>query len=92
MLIDLQSIVIFIGGVAIIGYIILLKVAEMYNSVTMANAYHFHNTKLPSVKQVDKALSSFRKSYQKKLKSHKMDKKEDDDGDENDPSYGNMYV
>ena len=91
MLIDWQSVIIFIGGVSIIGYLILRKVAEMFNSVTMTKAYHLHNEKLPSVKQVDKALESFRKSYQKKLRSHGMNVKKDDEVDENDPSYGNMF-
>ena len=65
----------------------------MWNTVTMAKAYHLNNTKLPTQAQVNRALEAFKKSYQKKLKNNKMDKEENKDKiDENDPSYGEgMY-
>jgi len=81
--------IIYITFLALVGTLIYRRVKEMYDAVTMAKAYHLHNQKLPSVKQVDRALTAFRKSYQKKLKTQKMDV--EDDSNEHDPSYGNMY-
>jgi len=83
-----ETITIYSAFFLLIGWIIFRKVRELWNSVTMAKAYHF-KTKLPSQEQVNRALDAFKKSYQKKLKNHKMSE-EGNEVDENDPSYGDM--
>ena len=76
----------------LIGALIFNKVRQLWNSITMAKAYNL-NKRLPSQEQVNRALDAFKKAYQKKLKTHKMNSKNNDDDDEideNDPSYGDM--
>jgi hypothetical protein len=86
-----ETIVIYSVFLILVGAIIFKRVKELWNSVTMAKAYHL-DKKLPSQEQVNRALEAFKKAYQKKLKTNKMNSKNNDDEeiDENDPSYGDM--
>ena len=77
--------------IPLVGYLIYRKVNELWNSITMAKAYHLKDTKLPTQAQVNRALENFKKSYQRKLKNNKIgDTENKDETDENDPAYGDV--
>jgi len=86
MLISFESATAIIVFIGLVGYLIYRKVNEMWNTVTMAKAYHLKNTKLPTQAQVNHALENFKKSYQRKLKLQKMDNSEEEI-DKDDPAY-----